>query len=109
MFTVTDVDETQMAVTCVLKSTNNEEICTALLKRWVPAIEDEGLKTVEIKNNDPVVLQVFFDQKSLYVRPASNNAKDMFCQLNQDIGQHCITGTIYGKKLEVTKSVFSIV
>ena len=109
MFTVTDVDETQMAVTCVLKSTSNEEICTAVLKRWVPAIEDEGLKTVEVKNNDSVVLQVFFDQKSLYIRPASNNAKDMFCRLNQDIGQHCIKGTIYGTKLEVTKSVFSIV
>lgn len=109
MFTVTGVDETQKAVTCVFKSTSKEEMCTALLKRWVPAIEDEGLKTVEVKNNDAVVLQVFFDQKSLYVRPALSNAKDMFCQLSQDICQHCIKGTVYGKKLEVTKSVFSIV
>lgn len=108
MFTVTGVDETQMAVTCVLESTNNKEICTAL-KRWVPAIEDEGLKTVEVKNNDSVVLQVFFDQKSLYIRPTSGIAKDMFCQLNQDVGQHCIKGSVYGKKLEITKSVFSIV
>jgi hypothetical protein len=80
-----------------------------VLKQWVPAVEDEGLKTVEVKNNEPVVLQVFFDQKSLYVRPASSNAKDMFCQLNQDVGRHCLQGTVHGKKLEVTKSIFSIV
>ena len=103
------MDETQKTVTCVLKSTSKEEIGTALLKQWAPAIEDEGLKIVEVKNNDSVVLQVFFDQKSLYVRPASSNAKDMFCRLNQDMGQHCVTGTHYGKKLEVTKSVFSII
>jgi hypothetical protein len=98
-----------MAVTCVLESTSNEEICTALVKQWVPAVEDEGLKTVEVKNNDSVVLQVFFNQKLLFVRPASSSAKDMFCQLNQDIGQHCLKGTVYGKKLEVIKSVFSVV
>jgi hypothetical protein len=90
-------------------SASNEEICTVLLKRWVPAVEDEGLKTVEIKNNDSVVLLVFYNQKSLFVRPASSSTKDMFCQLNQDIGQHCLKGTVYGKKLEVIKSVFSIV
>lgn len=109
MFTVTDVDETQKTVMCVLKSAKNKEICKAVLKQWIPAVEDEGLKTVEVKNNDSVVLQVFFDQKSLYIRPASSNAKDMFNQLNQDIGMHCIKGTVYAKKLEVTKSVFSIV
>jgi hypothetical protein len=103
------VDETQKAVTCVLKSASKEEICTALLKQWVPAVEDEGLKTVEVKNNESVILQVFFNQKALYVRPASSYAKDMFCRLNQDIGQHSIKGTVYGKKLEVTKSVFCIV
>jgi hypothetical protein len=106
---VTGVNKTQMAMTCVLMSTSNEEICTALLKRWVPAVEDEGLKTVEVKNNDSVVLQVFYNQKSLFVSPASSSAKDMFYHLNQDIGQHCLKGIVYGKKLEVIKSVLSVV
>jgi hypothetical protein len=101
LFTVTGVDETQKSVTCVLKSANNEEICKAVLKQWVPPVEDEGLKIVELKNNDSVVLQVFFDQKSLYVRPASSNAKDMFCRLIQDIGKHCLQGMVYGKKMKV--------
>lgn len=90
LFTVTGVDETQKAVTCVLQSTTKEEICKAVLKRWVPAVDDEELKCVEVKNNASVVLQVFFDQKSLHIRPASSSAKDMFYQLNQDVGRHCI-------------------
>jgi hypothetical protein len=87
------VDETQKAVTCVLHSTTKEEICTAVLKQWVPVVEDEELKSVEVKNNASVVLQVFFDQKSLYIRPASSSAKDMFYLLNQDVGRHCTQGT----------------
>jgi hypothetical protein len=93
LFTVTDVDETQKTVTCVLKSVTNEELGKAVLRRWVPSVEDEGLKSIEVKNNDTVILQVFFDQKSLYIRPASSSLKDMFCQLIQDVGLHCIKGT----------------
>lgn len=95
------MDETQKAVTCVLRSATNEEICKAVLKQWIPSVEDEGLKSIEVKNNDLVVLQVFFDQKSLYVRPASSSAKDIFCQLCQDVGLHCTKGIVYANKLKV--------
>jgi hypothetical protein len=77
---------------CVLRSVTGEELCKAMLKRWVPSVEDEGLKSIEVKNNDTVTLQVFFDQKSLYVRPASSSSKEMFCRLIQDVGLHCIEG-----------------
>jgi hypothetical protein len=90
---VTNADETQKTVTCVLRSVTNEELCKAVLKQWVPSVEDEGLKSIEVKNNDTVILQVFFDQKSLYVRPTSSSSKDMFCQLIQDVGLHCMKGT----------------
>jgi hypothetical protein len=77
---------------CVLRSVTGEELCKAMLKRWVPSVEDEGLKSIEVKNNDTVTLQVFFDQKSLYVRPVSSSSKEMFCRLIQDVGRHCIEG-----------------
>lgn len=89
---VTDVDETHKTATCILRSLTNEELCKAVLKRWIPSVEDEGMKSIEIKNNDTVILQVFFDQKSLFVRPASKSSRDMFCQLIQDVGLHCIKG-----------------
>jgi hypothetical protein len=78
--------------TCVLRSETNEEFCRAVLRRWVPSVEDGGLKSVEIKNNDIVVIQVFFNQKSLFIRPASSSAKELFSQLIQDVGLHCIKG-----------------
>ncbi|PNF38229.1 hypothetical protein B7P43_G12388 [Cryptotermes secundus] len=90
LFTVESVNEVQKTVTCVLQSVTGEEICKAVLRRWVPSIEDEGLKSVEIKNNDIVVLQVFFNQKSLFIRPASSSAKEVYSQLIQDVGLHCI-------------------
>jgi hypothetical protein len=93
LFMVTDVDETQKTVRCVLRSVTNDELCKAPLRQWVPSVEDEGLKNIEVKNNDTVILQVFFDQKSLYIRPASSSLKDMFCHLIQDAGVHCIKRT----------------
>lgn len=92
------VNEVQKTVTCVLQSVTGEEFCKAVLRRWVPSIEDEGLKSVEIKNNDIVVLQVFFNQKSLFIRPASSSAKEVYSQLIQDVGLHCIKGIIQFEK-----------
>lgn len=89
---MTDVNEVQKTATCVLRSATNEEFGKAVLKRWVPSVEDEGLKSVEMKNNDIVVLQVFFNQKSLFIRPVSSNAKEVFSRLIQDVGLHCIKG-----------------
>jgi hypothetical protein len=88
------VDEDQKTVMCILRSATDEELCKAVLKPWVPTVEDEGLKSIQVKNNDIVVLQVFFDQKSLYIRPVSGSSKDVFSQLNQDVGLHCIKGII---------------
>jgi hypothetical protein len=90
---VIGVNEVQKTATCVLRSAANEEFCKAVLRCWVPDVEDEGLKSAEIKNNDIVALQVFFNQKSLFIRPVSSNAKEMFSRLIQDVGLHCIKGT----------------
>lgn len=96
------VDEVQKTVTCVLQSVTNEEFCKAVLRHWVPSIEDEGLKSVDIKNNDIVVLQVFFNQKSLFIRPASSSAKEVFSRLIQDVGLHCIKGIFQFEKSDTS-------
>lgn len=99
---MTSVNEVQKIATCDLRSATNEEFCKAVLRRWVPSVEDEGLKTVEIKNNDIVVLQVFFNQKSLFIRPASSSAKEVFSRLIQDVGLYCIKGIFQIEKSDTT-------
>lgn len=106
LFTVTSVNEVQKTATCVLRSTTDEEFCKAVLSRWVPSVEDEGLKSVEIKNNDIVVLQVFFNQKSLFIRPASVTAKEVFSRLIQDVGHHCIKGIFQIEKSDTTNLIY---
>ncbi|XP_069674346.1 tudor domain-containing protein 1-like isoform X2 [Periplaneta americana] len=90
LFTVTQVDEVEKTATCILQSVQKEELCKAVFRHWVPSVQDEGLKMIELKNNDMVSLSVVFDQKSLFVRSASKESKDMLNQTVQDVGMHCM-------------------
>ena len=88
IFSVSDVDFQQKKVICLL-SADNEEVCKAEFTEWVPVLEEKNIPgCISLKNNDKVVLTVFFDLNPLCLRPLSQS-NEMLLKLQEDLRKHC--------------------